>query len=117
MSPEHDKMLVDAAPGLYSRESLRPAVEAAGLWGFECGDGWFALLLELSKQLETTGAIADQVKEKFGGLRFYYHPCSAEADAFIREAEKKALKTCDVCGKPGTMSESGWMKVRCEDHK
>ena len=47
-------------------------------WGIECGDGWFSLLnkmcqdiTELSKGKDIQ-VIAHQVKEKFGGLRFYY---------------------------------------------
>lgn len=48
-------------------------------WGMSCGDGWYSLLDALCQTLEsiTEGkdiqVVADQVKEKFGGLRFYYH--------------------------------------------
>jgi len=45
-------------------------------WGFEVGDGWRKLLEELSEnitKIDPTGrVIASQVKEKFGGLRFYF---------------------------------------------
>ena len=50
--------------------------------GWECGDGWNAPLAELSYALEElnlrfygkyrTKIVAEQVKEKFGTLRFYY---------------------------------------------
>jgi len=48
-------------------------------WGLACGDGWYDLLETLCKNLDSitknkdVEVIADQVKEKFGGLRFYYH--------------------------------------------
>ena len=43
--------------------------------GFECGDGWEPLIRRLCGDLRKIGPEADfrvaQVKEKFGGLRFY----------------------------------------------
>jgi len=48
-------------------------------WGITCGDGWYHILDNLSRELTDIGnkynlkIVADQVKEKFGGLRFYYH--------------------------------------------
>jgi len=48
-------------------------------WGLACGDGWYNILETLCQKLDSITAnkdvkvIADQVKEKFGGLRFYYH--------------------------------------------
>lgn len=48
-------------------------------WGFECGNGWFHIIYNLSQDITEIErkykikVIADQVKEKFGGLRFYYH--------------------------------------------
>jgi len=46
-------------------------------WGFECGTGWYKLLDEIGQKLTDLNVedkvVAIQVKEKFGGLRFYYH--------------------------------------------
>jgi len=48
-------------------------------WGFSHGDGWFHIIDNLSAELVRLGkqynlkVVADQVKEKFGSLRFYYH--------------------------------------------
>lgn len=46
-------------------------------WGFECGSGWMKIIDSIGQQLTDLDVekyvIADQVKEKFGGLRFYYH--------------------------------------------
>ncbi len=48
-------------------------------WGMSCGDGWFQLIDKLCEDItnligdKDIKVIATQVKEKFGGLRFYYH--------------------------------------------
>lgn len=58
---------------------------------------------------------ASQVKEKFGGLRFYMSlGASNEMLECIKKAEELSFKTCEVCGKPGRITDSGWIKVRCE---
>lgn len=47
-------------------------------WGMTCGDGWFTLLDDMCGDIndliekKDIEVIAEQVKEKFGGLRFYY---------------------------------------------
>lgn len=86
----------------------------------------------------------DQVKEKFGTLRFYYSVAgktkltidaqSSEQhlrvanspkyrkgfpadviDALIREAEASTCVTCAKCGKPGVLRTQGWHRVACDD--
>lgn len=61
--------------------------------------------------------VAIQVKEKFGGLRFYY----MGGDEYIRGlenmAESMSYRTCEVCGAPGTSTKGGWIRVLCEEHK
>lgn len=78
MNEQNEKFLVETYPGLY-RDYGGDMRHTCMHWGFSCGDGWFDLINDLSKkitQVEKTKGIevvADQVKEKFGGLRFYYH--------------------------------------------
>jgi hypothetical protein len=76
MDKELEQKLVDAYPHLY-REYGGDVRETCMGWGFSCNDGWYNILEELSfkiKQLDKKErVVADQVKEKFGGLRFYYH--------------------------------------------
>lgn len=53
-------------------------------WGMSCSDGWYNLLDELCENVTTLignkdiTVTAEQVKEKFGGLRFYYSTRSPE---------------------------------------
>jgi hypothetical protein len=88
-------------------------------WGICCGDGWYKILDELSAKLEPLGVVALQVKEKFGGLRFYIGPVSKEHSdevyAAIDEASTTSTKTCERCGKPGKVRGSGWVKVLCDE--
>lgn len=96
-------------------------------FGFECGDGWYHLLLDLSQKLEEEilkhpkdsrgNYQATQVKEKFAGLRFYMSSSTNEMENIIANAEDQAEKTCEVCGNPGKV-ETGrhWLKTRCVDH-
>lgn len=61
---------------------------------------------------------AVQVKEKFGGLRFYVHGATNEQHAAIRLAEALSYRTCEVCGKPGKPNkDGGWISTRCKEHR
>ncbi len=57
-----------------------------------------------------------QVKEKFGGLRFYCDSSTDEIDALIRAAEEESTRTCDVCGRQGTARGGSWIRTRCDEH-
>lgn len=83
MSQKKDKYaeMMRGHPILYARRKL-PMTRTCMCWGIECGDGWYAPLRDLSDQLEALNlnegrkwgiAIrAEQVKEKYGMLCFYY---------------------------------------------
>lgn len=61
--------------------------------------------------------IVDQVKEKFGGLRFYYHGGDAEVSGMVRMAEVWAAQTCETCGESGTLRHGGWVRTLCDKHE
>jgi len=90
---------------------------------FGCGDGWFQLLYDLctdfKKEMEPEDhLIAQQVKEKFGGLRFYAnydHDKYKKIQDIINAAESKSHKICEQCGKPGRNREDlSWMRTLCD---
>jgi hypothetical protein len=58
---------------------------------------------------------AVQIKEKFGGLRFYTHPYVEEVEQLIINAERKAAITCEKCGMPGQVGGTGWIKTLCNN--
>lgn len=59
----------------------------------------------------------DQVKEKFGTLRFYYTGGDDYVRGLVSMAESMSAVTCEVCGKPGTSNNSGWIRTVCEEHR
>lgn len=58
----------------------------------------------------------DQVKEKFGTLRFYYSGGDETVDGMVRMAETMSSLTCEVCGNKGKLGGRGWYSTRCKDH-
>ena len=126
MKPEFDKKLVEAFPLLYGDRNASMQ-STAMCWGFSCGDGWFDIIWGLSSKLEpliqkfvddnpTTEVYpkASQVKEKFGGLRFYMTHTNDEISDLIGKAEALSYKTCENCGKPGKERAGGWIRTLCD---
>jgi hypothetical protein len=60
--------------------------------------------------------VASQVKEKFGGLRFYVNGATEEHWHYISFAESMSYHTCEDCGAPGKRYTDGWHKVLCDIH-
>lgn len=124
MNPELTKRLYDRFPELYRQHEL-PMSQTCMCWGFDVDDGWFDLVWMLSLALEDeskqSGAKIEavQVKEKFGGLRFYVGQCTNRGHNLITAAERLADTTCEVCGKYGRITNregSYWMKCVCKEH-
>ena len=80
--------------------------------------GWVPILDELCDKLEAAGwdKTIFQIKEKFGGLRFYIGEGTEEIFALITEAESKSFSTCQNCGKEGGQrtKNSGWAVTECD---
>lgn len=110
-----DAIHVPDDAGVYA-EGLRAVMqripEGWGRW-ISCGPGWHPILVELESQLAEldSGYVVRQCKEKFGTLRVYAHSERPELrDAFraaIREAEARSAMTCELCGAPGSLHETG----------
>ncbi len=88
--------------------------------------GWTDLFNAAVAALDdlTPGWQLTQVKEKYGGLRFYWWPPQGlpestvqAASAAVAEAERRSFETCDVCGEPGSLrSDRNWWRTRCNTH-
>lgn len=61
--------------------------------------------------------VVTQIKEKFGGLRFYYDGGDDAVDGMVRMAESWASRTCETCGKPGKSRNGGWIRTLCDEHE
>lgn len=88
------------------------------------GPGWERIVQPLIAFAEASGFEILQIKEKFGGLRFYYKVPDAKygfgsdesMDRLIDAAEREADVTCEWCGMRGKRTETNWVKVLCPKH-
>jgi|SRR5882672_3645114 len=118
MKEENIDKLVSRYPNLYMHMKY-----------FECANGWYALIDELSSELEKliidfnktpdhepefTCCFAVQVKEKFGGLRFYMSCETDKMSDLIRKSEEDSYKICELCGDPGKPNNNGWITTLCD---
>lgn len=126
MSPDKDKALCEKYPKIFvdRHGNMR---STAMCWGFDCGDGWYDLIDVLCAHLQAMTdnnpnndrfpqIVAAQVKEKFGGLRFYVSASSDYHDGLIGMAESMSYRICEVCGNPGTPNKRGWIRTTCTVH-
>lgn len=85
---------------------------------FAISPGWRKLVIDLMDKLFAVGwdGHIAQVKEKFGGLRFYAGGLTNEQDNIIHDAEAKSFTICETCGNPGRPRGGGWITTLCDDH-
>ncbi len=110
--------------------------ESAMRWGIAVGDGWYEIINDLCSIIQShldwcnsTGHYAargpmkhieeapqlkaTQVKEKFGGLRFYVMGDTEYSRGVITMAERLSRRTCEDCGMPGKDHGHGYQATRC----
>jgi hypothetical protein len=128
MNKELELKLVEKYPNIlcdYNGDKMKTCMH----WGVECGDGWYDLLDELLAKLDYLSSVsgvqvvADQIKEKFGTLRFYYSTIAKTdldldvivckiIDDIVNRAEKRSIYICEKTGKDGVLcSRMGWLKT------
>lgn len=66
---------------------------------------------------EVPQVVVMQIKEKFGGLRFYYEGGDQFIRGLVTMAESWAARSCEECGHPGESRSGGWIKVLCDEHE
>jgi hypothetical protein len=127
MKQENDEYLCKVYPKIMVNRN-KDMKETCMCWGFECGDGWFPLINQLmsniqhhldwkNKDSEVVPQVTlDQVKEKFGTLRFYFTGGDDYIRGMVTMAEAMSSITCETCGKPGTSTGGGWIKTACVEH-
>ena len=142
MREELDKLLCEKYPKMMVNRN-KNMMETCMCWGFSCGDGWFNILDQLmaciqhhidwdekqrNRNIEWNQThpndlraitepipqvTLDQVKEKFGTLRFYYSGGDDEIGGMVRIAEAMSSVTCEECGNPGKSRNGGWIHTYC----
>ena len=118
-------------------------------YGCCVGEGWYDILrglcLDITKAYETANVpvdlVVDQVKQKFGTLRFYWHPAGhdpgihafdflgtgtlrispgktdlhQEISKIVKKWEEESGKTCEKCGASGELrNKLGWVRTYCD---
>jgi len=146
MKQDLDEDLCKKYPKIFADRD-KSMMETAMCWGFECGEGWYNIINMLCANIQhhidwshknyswdlkwneehpaelrdvrepVPQVVASQVKEKFGGLRFYYSGGDDEIHGMVRMAEAMSEVTCEVCGSPGTQGGGGWISTLCETHR
>jgi hypothetical protein len=127
MKQELDKLLCEKYPKMMVNRN-KDMKETTMCWGFECGDGWFNILDQLMSNIQhhidwrnkkeefVAQVTLDQVKEKFGTLRFYYTGGDDYIRGMVRMAESMSGVTCEECGNPGQRRGGGWIYTACDTH-
>tara|TARA_Y100001973_G_C5122418_1_gene293453 strand:+ start:251 stop:781 length:531 start_codon:yes stop_codon:yes gene_type:complete len=143
MKKELQEKLFEKYPAIFRQKDLS-AQETAMCWGLACGDGWYVLIDELCGEIQnrvnnvnrgrkykienSPSSIvptkvemliceAVQVKEKFGGLRFYIYGGDDFIDGAISLAESMSYRICSKCGskKDTPHSDRGWIHSTCSN--
>ena len=119
---EFEKRLEAAYPKLFSRP----------FGGFACGEGWWPIIESLCQNIQhyldwinknhdahpvVEQVVVAQIKEKFGGLRFYYDGGDDKIRGMVTMAESWADHSCEECGAPGKSGGKGWIKTLCPTHR
>jgi hypothetical protein len=132
MRQELDKLLCEKYPKMMVNRH-GAVTETAMCWGFSCGDGWYNILNSLMSNIQhhidwnntnvekgytqykqVPQVTLDQVKEKFGTLRFYYTGGDDYIRGLVSMAESMSAITCETCGNPGEQTRGGWIKTTCK---
>lgn len=133
--PEMEQLLLEKFPILY-RNRYGDKMSTCMCWGFEVGEGWSRLIYDLSEKLEflsnqfNVEIVMDQVKEKFGGARFYLHvenPHNIDSEIFKVVSdiafdledyyEHLSYSICEDCGDRFhvKLRTDGWHRTLCDD--
>lgn len=131
MKQELQDKLYRQYPKIFKQKDLSMQ-ETCMCWGIDCGDGWYDLIeclcqvidnwmyneeyrAKYEKREPCAPIEATQVKEKFGGLRFYTNNISNEVSGAISMAEHMSYKICEYCGSTKNVSQTkGWVITLCE---
>ena len=114
MTPEHDAQIFTEFPVFFRPQPLNRQLAV--------GDGWFELIYKLCEEIRDLHPHPEfcvlQVKEKFGGLRFYVTHSTADISAAIHGAEQKSCKICEDCGTTEGVTTSprpgkSWIRSLC----
>lgn len=108
------KSLIDTYPSIFLDVKGRPI-------DFYLPVGWSDLMHELLSGLAKAGGLEGitvrQIKEKFGGLRFYAEGLNQVQRSLVSQSEEKSFSICVVCGSRGErLMDDYLVTVLCQEH-
>jgi len=113
-------------------EETYPNMFSQPYGGVAVSQGWWPIIESLcaniqshtdwwNKNRETRPVVeqvvVEQIKEKFGGLRFYYSGGDDTVAGMVRMAEAWADTACEECGGIGKRRDGGWIRTLCDIHE
>ncbi len=144
-----DFPFMEKKPTLEEQEAEGKIYDLYGAFGCDCDNGWYELLHDLCAEItelykrydQPVDIVMDQVKEKYGTLRFYYHHEGKEKGIsaidfpgvslrfsskdselhrqvaeIVDKWEKKSGEVCEKCGKAGVLRKDlSWILTLCDD--
>jgi len=129
MTNDEDQALCQKYPKIFKNRN-GSIKETCMAWGFECGSGWFDIIDILcheiqqhvdwksknlsDEEIDNLQVVADQVKEKFGTLRFYYSGGDDVIEGMVSMAESMTHRTCEDCGCPGEQRSGSYVRTLCK---
>jgi hypothetical protein len=124
-----DQEFIDYEKFAQRMEKSYPKMYAGKYGGFAVGKGWYPIIERLSSNIQqhlewknresqvVPQVIVEQIKEKFGGLRFYYQGGDDNVAGMVRMAEAWADVACEDCGGIGKRRGGGWVRTLCNVHE
>ena len=105
-------------------ESLKSKIEPSYGQYISVDEGWYQIILDCDKELTAIDPNYRifQIKEKFGGLRYYFKPSQSDTleamNKVVSKYEEIAARTCEATGMPGVLMKSvgGWQKTLSPDY-
>lgn len=140
MKEQLEQQLYEKYPKIFRQKDL-PMNQTCMCWGISCKDGWYQIIDDLChciqshcKSLEQNlewdkksgknlnvkpedlQIEAVQVKQKFGGLRFYTNHSDEYTNALISFASYLSYRTCEQCGSRDRVKQTdgGWIEPLCK---
>ena len=85
---------------------------------FALPSGWIELGYNMIKECEAAEPDFEiiDLKEKWGMIRMYCHPCTDKISEIEHKYEKLSARTCCKCGAPAKWYSTGWILPFCENH-
>ena len=113
--------LFEKYPKIFKQKDL-PMTQTCMCWGIDCNNGWYWLIDKLCEKLQydidnnnQPQIEATQVKQKFGGLRFYVAGSNEFQFEIINFAEFLSYSICEKCGttKDVKQNTGGYIQSLC----